>query len=166
MFKRLYMLIKIGRKLATSGITNSIYKIYNPPIIIKIFFNILALGKKNNFNSNLDSDGKQLCKALQEMGTTFIKLGQFLATRPDIIGEELSKQLERLQDRLPPFSTDQANEILKKNLGNNLYKSIINISAPVAAASVAQVHKGQINDGGTIKDVAIKILRPDIKKNF
>ena len=100
------------------------------------------------------------------MGTTFIKLGQFLATRPDIIGEELSKQLERLQDRLPPFSTDQAKEILKKNLGNNLYKSIINISAPVAAASVAQVHKGQINDGGTIKDVAIKILRPDIKKIF
>ena len=49
------MLIKIGRKLATSGVTNSIYKIYNPPIIIKIFFNILALGKKNNFKYNLDS---------------------------------------------------------------------------------------------------------------
>ena len=100
------------------------------------------------------------------MGTTFIKLGQFLATRPDIIGEELSKQLEKLQDKLPPFSTSNAKEIIKKNLGNNLYSSIINLSEPIAAASVAQVHKAQIDDDGTIKDVAIKILRPNIKKTF
>ena len=56
--------------------------------------------------------------------------------------------------------------IIKKNLGVDLYNSIINISEPVAAASIAQVHKAQINDQGTLKDVAIKVLRPDIKKNF
>ena len=98
------------------------------------------------------------------MGTTFIKLGQFLATRPDIIGDELSKELENLQDRLPPFSQEKAKEIIKKDLGEQSFNSIINLSEPVAAASIAQVHKAQINDGGTIKDVAIKILRPDIKK--
>ena len=53
--------------------------------------------------------------ALQGMGTTFIKLGQFLATRPDIIGEELSAKLENLQDRLPPFSINQAKEIIRKD---------------------------------------------------
>ena len=100
------------------------------------------------------------------MGTTFIKLGQFLATRPDIIGEELSKKLENLQDKLPPFSLFQAKEIIKNDLGEDTYNSIINLSEPVAAASIAQVHKAQINDNGTIKDVAIKILRPNIKKIF
>ena len=73
------------------------------------------------------------------MGTTFIKLGQFLATRPDIIGEELSKKLEKLQDRLPPFSLIQSKEIIKNDLGDETYNSIINLSDPVAAASIAQV---------------------------
>ena len=100
------------------------------------------------------------------MGTTFIKLGQFLATRPDIIGEDLSKNLENLQDKLPPFPLIKAKEIIKKDLGEDIYNSIINLSEPVAAASIAQVHKAQINDGGIIKDVAIKILRPNIKKIF
>ena len=100
------------------------------------------------------------------MGTTFIKLGQFLATRPDIIGDELSKELENLQDKLPPFPQSEAKEMIRKDLGEEIYNSIINISEPVAAASIAQVHKAQINDNGVIKDVAIKILRPDIKKIF
>tara|TARA_Y100001960_G_scaffold322357_1_gene398678 strand:- start:185 stop:1753 length:1569 start_codon:yes stop_codon:yes gene_type:complete len=167
MLKKIFILIKIARKLALSDALKIFAKVHKPPMAINFFFSIFSISfsNKNIENQNLN-DEEKLCNSIEEMGTTFIKLGQFLATRPDIIGEELSKQLERLQDRLPPFSTDQANEILKKNLGNNLYKSIINISAPVAAASVAQVHKGQINDGGTIKDVAIKILRPDIKKIF
>ena len=100
------------------------------------------------------------------MGTTFIKLGQFLATRPDIIGEKLSKQLEKLQDKLPPFPLSNAKAIIKSDLGDQMFNSILNISEPIAAASIAQVHKAQINDNGTIKDVAIKILRPEIKKIF
>ena len=118
---------------------------------------------KTNFNTN---EGVRLSNSLQSMGTTFIKLGQFLATRPDIIGDELSKQLEGLQDKLPPFSLDEAKAIIKKDLGNETFNSIINLSEPVAAASIAQVHKAQINDNGVIKDVAIKILRPNIKKTF
>ena len=54
------------------------------------------------------------------MGTTFIKLGQFLATRPDIIGEKLSNKFEKLQDRLPPFPTSKAKQILKEELGEDL----------------------------------------------
>ena len=112
------------------------------------------------------NEGERLSRSLESMGTTFIKLGQFLATRPDIIGESLSKELENLQDRLPPFSQDQAKKIIKNDLGTSTYNSIINLSEPVAAASIAQVHKAQIDDNGIIKDVAIKILRPDIKKIF
>ena len=167
MLKKIFILFKIARKLALSDALSIVSKIHKPPLTIKIMFNILSISfskKKNNFeNKNLED---HLCKSIEGMGTTFIKLGQFLATRPDIIGKELSKQLEKLQDRLPAFSTEEAKFIIKNNLGEDLYKSIINLSEPVAAASVAQVHKAQINENGTIKDVAIKILRPDIKKIF
>jgi len=125
----------------------------------------LSFSKKDNSFVN-ETEGERLSNSLQSMGTTFIKLGQFLATRPDIIGEKLSKQLESLQDRLPPFELSKAKEIIKKDLGEDNFNSIINLSEPVAAASIAQVHKAQINDNGTIKDVAIKILRPNIKKIF
>ena len=66
------------------------------------------------------------------MGTTFIKLGQFLATRPDIIGEELSQQLETLQDKLPPFSLSEAKEMIKKDLGKESFNSILNLSEPMS----------------------------------
>ena len=100
------------------------------------------------------------------MGTTFIKLGQFLATRPDIIGEELSKNLEKLQDKLPAFNTYEAKKIIKKEIGENQFKNIYEISEPIAAASIAQVHIAKINYENKNKEVAIKILRPDIEKLF
>ena len=166
MFKKLFMLFKIGRKLSTSGAISSIYEIYNPPIIIKIFFFVIGFSfedKKNNHNL---SPGTKLCNALQGMGTTFIKLGQFLATRPDIIGENISKELEKLQDKLPAFDLTIAKNILKKELEKENFEQITNISEPVAAASIAQVHFANISVSGQNKDVAIKILRPDIERIF
>ena len=167
MLKKLFILFKIARKLALSDALKIISKIHSVPLTIKLVFAIFSItfSKKNNYGK-ASNQSDNLCNSIESMGTTFIKLGQFLATRPDIIGEELSIQLEKLQDRLPPFSTEEAKSIIKNNLGEDLYKSIINISEPVAAASVAQVHKAQINDNGTIKDVAIKILRPNIKNIF
>ena len=85
------------------------------------------------------------------MGTTFIKLGQFLATRPDIVGEQLAKNLEELQDRLPPFSTDEASLMLKEELVEKNFKNIINFGEPIAAASIAQVHFATILENGNKK---------------
>ncbi len=167
MIKRLFILFKLGRKLAKSDALAIVTKFNEPPLIIKILYKIIGFSFSNNSEvGQTQSEEKKLSNSLQSMGTTFIKLGQFLATRPDIIGEKLSKQLETLQDKLPPFSLSEAKEMIKKDLGNEMYNSIINLSEPVAAASIAQVHKAQINDNGTIKDVAIKILRPNIKKKF
>ena len=100
------------------------------------------------------------------MGTTFIKLGQFLATRPDIIGEELAKSLEKLQDKVPAFDLYDAKKVIKKEIGENYFKNIIEISEPIAAASIAQVHLAKIKIDNLDKQVAIKILRPDIEKLF
>ena len=167
MIKRLFILFKLGRKLAKSDALTIATKFNEPPLVIKILFKIIGFSfSKNNEVNQIESEEQKLSNSLQSMGTTFIKLGQFLATRPDIIGEELSKQLETLQDKLPPFSLSEAKEMIKKDLGNETYNSIINLSEPIAAASIAQVHKAQIDDNGTIKDVAIKILRPNIKKIF
>ena len=167
MIKKLITLFKLGRKVAKSDMLKITSRFKEPPIAIKILFKILSLSfsQKKEVDPN-ENEGQRLSNSLESMGTTFIKLGQFLATRPDIIGEELSKKLENLQDKLPPFSMYEAKEIVKKDLGESTYNSIINLSKPVAAASIAQVHKAQINDNGTIKDVAIKILRPNIKKIF
>jgi len=167
MIKKIFTLFKIARTLAVSDALKIIYKFHKPPLFVRVFFKIfsLSLSKTNSENMNI-SDEERLCKSIQSMGTSFIKLGQFLSTRPDIIGDKLALSLEKLQDRVPPFSTDTAKQILKRNLGEENYNLIINFSEPIAAASIAQVHKAQINDSGTIKDVAIKILRPNIKKIF
>ena len=167
MIKKLITLFKLGRKVAKSDILSIASKFKKPPVAITILFQLLSISfSKNNQQKLNTNEGERLSSSLESMGTTFIKLGQFLATRPDIIGEDLSAKLENLQDRLPPFSINQAQEIIKKDLGEETYNSIIDLSEPVAAASIAQVHKAKINDNGTIKDVAIKILRPDIKKIF
>ena len=167
MIKKLITLFKLGRKVAKSDILGIISKFQEPPLSIKILFKILSFSFSSKNNSPLNiNEGERLSKSLESMGTTFIKLGQFLATRPDIIGESLSKELENLQDRLPPFSQDQAKKIISDDLGIDTFNSIIDLSEPIAAASIAQVHKAKINDNGIIKDVAIKILRPDIKKIF
>ncbi len=167
MLKKIITLFKLSRKIAVSDILNITSKFQEPPLAVKILFKILSFSfsPKKQVDTNKD-EGERLSSSLESMGTTFIKLGQFLATRPDIIGDELSKKLENLQDKLPPFSLIQAKEIIKSDLGDETYNSIINLSDPVAAASIAQVHKAQIDDHGKIKDVAIKILRPNIKKIF
>ena len=160
------MLFKIGRKLSTSGAISSIYEIYNPPIVIKILFFLIGFSFRNKKNNNSFSPGSKLCNALQGMGTTFIKLGQFLATRPDIIGENISQELEKLQDKLPAFDLREAKNILREELGKENFDKITDISNPIAAASIAQVHFATIKVSDQRKDVAIKILRPNIERIF
>ena len=131
MFKKLFMLFKIGRKLSTSGAISSIYEIYDPPFIIKILFFVIGFNFLDKEKNSNDTPGEKLCKALQGMGTTFIKLGQFLATRPDIIGDNISKELEKLQDKLPPFDLNIAKNRLKRELGKENFEQITNKSIEI-----------------------------------
>ncbi len=166
MFNRVFQLFKIARKLSTSGAIDTVNQLYNLPLIVNIFFNVISIGSSKKTYNNQKKAGEKLCIALEGMGTTFIKLGQFLATRPDIIGEELAKDLEKLQDKLPAFDTYEAKKIIKKEVGDSQFKKITELSEPIAAASIAQVHIAKISDENQNKDVAIKILRPNIEKLF
>ena len=90
MIKKLITLFKLGRKVARSDILNIASKFKKPPIAITILFQLLSISfSKNNQQKLNTNEGERLSNSLESMGTTFIKLGQFLATRPDIIGEEL-----------------------------------------------------------------------------
>ena len=166
MFKRIYRLFKIARKLSTSGAIDTINQMYNLPLIINFFFEVISIGSPKKTINNQKKPGEKLCLALEGMGTTFIKLGQFLATRPDIIGEELADNLEKLQDKLPAFDTYEAKKIIKKEIGETQYKNILELSEPIAAASIAQVHIAKIKEENENREVAIKILRPNIEKLF
>ena len=126
MIKRVILLFKIARKLASSGALDTINQLYKLPLVLKIFFDVVSLGSQRKVLGHTKSSGEKLCDALEGMGTTFIKLGQFLATRPDIIGNDLAQDLEKLQDKLPPFSFDEAKEILKNEVGENQFSNILN----------------------------------------
>jgi ubiquinone biosynthesis protein len=166
MFKRIFRLFKIARKLSTSGVIHTVSQVHEIPLPILLFFNCISIGSDTNRFSNQNKPGEKLCSALQGMGTTFIKLGQFLATRPDIIGEEIANDLERLQDKVPAFDLYEAKKIIKKEIGEKQFNNIIELSEPIAAASIAQVHIAKIKNENKEKNVAVKILRPNIEKLF
>ncbi|MDA8538848.1 2-polyprenylphenol 6-hydroxylase [Candidatus Pelagibacter bacterium] len=166
MFRRIFRLFQIARKLSTSGAVENINQVHEIPTLVNLFFSFISIGSNTNRFNDQKTSGERLCIALQGMGTTFIKLGQFLATRPDIIGEEISKDLEKLQDKVPAFDLYDAKKIIKKEIGEKQFNNIIEISEPIAAASIAQVHIAKIKNENQEKEVAIKILRPDIERLF
>ena len=166
MFKRVFKLFQIARKFSTSGAVDIINEVHQLPTTVSLFFQLMSIGSNTSIMTKEKAPGERLCFALQGMGTTFIKLGQFLATRPDIIGDELARSLEKLQDKVPAFNLHDAKKIIKKEIGENYYKNITEISEPIAAASIAQVHLAKIEHEGKKQQVAIKILRPDIEKLF
>lgn len=103
-------------------------------------------------------------RALTALGPAYIKFGQVLSTRPDIVGEELALQLKYLQDQLPPFSTAVAKAMVAEELRLPVEEVFSSFSEPVAAASIAQVHRATLRSNG--QDVAVKVLRPGIERAF
>ena len=100
--------------------------------------------------------------AMEELGPTFIKMGQILSTRPDLLPVEFIRELEKLQDHVPPFEYTQVEMIIETELGTQLDNILKDFEeAPLASASIGQVHRARLADG---EEVVVKIQRPDIRK--
>jgi len=110
--------------------------------------------------------GARLSRALTRLGPAYLKLGQFLATRPDVVGVAMARDLEALQDRLPPFAQEEAEAVIAASLERPIDRAFVSLSPPVAAASIAQVHRGVVEVGGVQKQVAVKVLRPNVASRF
>lgn len=99
-------------------------------------------------------------RVIEELGPTFIKLGQILSTRPDVIPPDIIEELQHLQDRVPPMSWEDAQGVLRDELGDDYERHFKTVDPqPLASASIAQVHRAILDDG---REVAIKVQRPDI----
>ncbi|MFN3342995.1 MAG: ABC1 kinase family protein, partial [Flavobacteriales bacterium] len=107
------------------------------------------------------SKWEKMRKVCEELGPTFVKFGQIISNRPDLLPDDLINELKKLQDSVPPFPYKQVEEILHKEFGKPVEKLYASFDpTPIASASMAQVHKAVMH-GGTI--VAVKVQRPGIK---
>jgi ubiquinone biosynthesis protein len=125
----------------------------------------LALGRLIE-RPNAKDGSSRLAIALGKLGPSYVKLGQFLATRPDVVGSAIARDLESLQDKMPPFSQAEAEATVVSALGKPIKAAYASFGRPVAAASIAQVHRAEIAESEARRPVAVKILRPGIERRF
>ncbi len=108
------------------------------------------------------SHGARIRRALEDLGPIFVKFGQALSTRRDLLSEDIANELAKLQDQVPPFSGEVAREIVEKALKEPVQKTFADFSIePLASASIAQVHAAKLHNG---KEVVVKVLRPGIER--
>ncbi|PSJ52621.1 2-polyprenylphenol 6-hydroxylase [Pseudaminobacter soli (ex Li et al. 2025)] len=109
---------------------------------------------------------ERLAHAVARLGPSYVKLGQFLATRPDVVGNDIALDLALLQDRLHTFPKAQAVHAIESSLGRPVGDLYIELGNPVAAASIAQVHGAMVERETGASKVAVKVIRPGVRKAF
>jgi ubiquinone biosynthesis protein len=159
----IWRLIRTGATLERTGAMGVVLEAFRAPPRLRILARILGwpfkwLGLKG------DPALPPATRALTALGPAYIKFGQILSTRPDVVGEELADQLRYLQDKLPPFPSVVAQRMIAKELGSPVTALFTDFSEPVAAASIAQVHSARLVASG--EKVAVKVLRPNIERAF
>lgn len=155
--RQLFRLLYIQYILAKNGLDNVVVSIHLfAPLRFVVWFN-----PWNWFRRKKLSPGEALRKSLEELGPIFVKFGQALSTRPDILPDDIAFELSKLQDKVPPFPGETAQALIASAFGQsayNIFKSFDPI--PLASASMAQVHAATLHSG---ESVVVKILRPKMR---
>lgn len=156
--KQIFRLLHINYILAKNGLDQVVVSLrLFAPLRFLIYFNPWNWFRKKQF-----SRGEALRKTLEELGPVFIKFGQALSTRPDILPDDMILELSKLQDNVPPFATDKALAIVEEAFGQSAFEVFADFDPTVlASASMAQVHAARLKTG---EDVVVKILRPNMRK--
>ena len=159
----IFRLIRTGATFERTGAMSVVLEAFEAPPALRLALRILAWPFKW-FGIKGDETQPPVTRALTALGPAYIKFGQILSTRPDVVGSEMAEQLRVLQDKLPPFSTDVAKQTIEEDLGAPVEALFSGFSEPVAAASIAQVHRARLSESG--EEVAVKVLRPRIEQAF
>lgn len=159
----IWRLVRTGATLERTGAMNVVLDAFEATPALRFVARTLGLPFKW-LGYKGDPTMPPATRALTALGPAYIKFGQVLSTRPDVVGDELAVQLRVLQDKLPPFSIEEAKAEVERELGIPISDVFSEFSEPVAAASIAQVHKARLV--GTGEEVAVKVLRPDIERAF
>ncbi|MCP9481039.1 2-polyprenylphenol 6-hydroxylase [Shimia sp. CNT1-13L.2] len=159
----IWRLIRTGATLERTGAMSVVMDALDAPKPLRIVARTLVwpfrwIGIKG------DQNMPPVTRALTALGPAYIKFGQVLSTRPDVVGTDLATQLRVLQDKLPPFDVETAKQAVQDELGVSVDEVFSEFSEPVAAASIAQVHKARLAETG--REVAVKVLRPGIERAF
>jgi ubiquinone biosynthesis protein len=155
-------LVRAGVVLAREGALASI----DPTPFPRSARTLLRLGRLLERRDLGTGSGERLAAAIDRLGPSYVKLGQFLATRPDVVGAIVADDLGRLQDRMAPFPQGEAVRRVEEALGRPIGEIFAEFGPAVGAASIAQVHKAAIIEDGVRREVAVKILRPGIERRF
>ena len=158
-FHNPFRLIRVVGTFFRTGAVEQLLKITKVSKSLK--FLILSVGKPFIiFGIKAPYKKSSIVRALIALGPAYIKFGQLLSTRPDIVGTDLANELKVLQDSLDPFPIEDAKKIVNEELGKPVDDIFSSFSDSVAAASIAQVHKATVKETNEL--VAVKILRPKV----
>jgi ubiquinone biosynthesis protein len=156
-------LARVGWVLVREGVVSALPSEDMPPLV-RFGQMVAGVFARNRAKDLQRSD--RLAKAVERLGPSYVKIGQFLATRPDVVGAEFSADLALLQDRMATFPFEQAVATIEGSLGRSVTELYTRLDAPIAAASIAQVHPAMIDEAGVERKAAVKVIRPGVRQRF